>query len=138
MKNGFLAGWDDNLYVYQNLDIQEVSFRNIKNVFTRTYVGNYAPVHMLSYMFDHVIWGLKPVGYILHNVLLNSLNGFLLYLVLKGFRCKSFAALCSVLVFTLHPVPSRECRMDLPEEKSSVHVFPAHVLAVVFSIQANR
>ena len=75
----FLATWDDKDYLLLNATIKSFTFAHLQEAFTNYYVGNYAPLHILSYMVDHALWGLNPAGYHLENVLNHSLNGFLFY-----------------------------------------------------------
>jgi len=100
----FLSNWDDNRYVLENADIQGFGPDRLKAVFTTYYVGNYAPVHMLSYMLDYALWGLWPGGYLLANMLLHIANGLLLYRLLLQLIGGRAAAFFGAAVFLLHPV----------------------------------
>ena len=62
LENNFLVQWDDDRYVTANPDIKAISFENLKIIFSSYYVGNYAPLQMLSYMLDYQIWGLQAIG----------------------------------------------------------------------------
>jgi Flp pilus assembly protein TadD len=104
LDNNFLVNWDDELYVTANPDIQSINLGNLKKIFTNYYVGMYAPLQMLSYMFDFAIWGLEPSGFLLHNLCLHSLNGGLLYLLLRSLQASPLAALLGALLFLVHPV----------------------------------
>ena len=104
LDNNFLVNWDDDLYVTANPDIQSFNVGNLKNIFTNYYVGNYAPLQMLGYMFDFAIWGLEPFGFLLHNLCLHSLNGGLLYLLLRALKASPLAAFLGALLFLVHPV----------------------------------
>src|SRR5690349_3253633 len=75
----FIYNWDDKHYVLENADIQGFDRDRLAAVFSRYYVGNYAPVQMLSYMLDYALWGLNAGGYLFTNLLLHILNGLLLY-----------------------------------------------------------
>ncbi|MCX6348002.1 MAG: tetratricopeptide repeat protein [Candidatus Aureabacteria bacterium] len=46
--------------------------------------GDYKPLVWASYACDYAFWGLYPVGYHLSNVILHSLNAFLLFLLLRA------------------------------------------------------
>ena len=46
--------------------------------------GDYKPLVWASYACDYAFWGLNPVGYHLSNVILHSLNAFLLFLLLRA------------------------------------------------------
>ena len=64
LDNNFLVNWDDDLYVTANPHIQSFNVGNLKEIFTNYYVGNYAPLQMLSYLFDFQIWGAEPFGFL--------------------------------------------------------------------------
>jgi tetratricopeptide (TPR) repeat protein len=104
MGNGFIVNWDDGLYITSNPDIQAVTLENIKRIFSSYYVGNYAPVHLLSYMVDHALWGKNFIGYISTNILLHALNGCLFYLLVARITGKDRVALIAASLFLLHPV----------------------------------
>lgn len=101
---GFLTNWDDTIYVTQNRSIQEFSLRAVITQFTTTYQGNYAPLQMLSYMLDHAVWGLKPAGYHLSNLLLHAANGCLFYLLATAISNSRLAGLLAAAIFIAHPV----------------------------------
>lgn len=104
LSNGFLLNWDDPNYVVNNPDAHGFSLEHVKNAFSRFYVGNYAPLHIVSYMFDYTLWGLRPSGYIFHNLLLHTVNGFLLYRLVNRFSAAVFPSILSALLFIVHPV----------------------------------
>jgi hypothetical protein len=100
----FLINWDDLQYVVENPAIKGLTFEHVRWAFTNYYVGNYAPLHLVSYMIDYEIWGLRPSGFIFTNILLHTLNGLLFYLLLRrGSGEKAWVFLAS-LIFLLHPV----------------------------------
>lgn len=100
----FIPMWDDSLYILNNEDIKGVSLHNLKSAFTTSYGGNYAPLHIISYMFDYSLWGLSPAGFIATNVVLHALNGYLLYLLLSSSTGTSTASLLAAMFFCVHPV----------------------------------
>ena len=104
LGHDFLSNWDDNRYILENLDVQGISWPRIRAVFSRYYVGNYAPVQMLSYMFDHAVWGLRAGGYLLTNLVLHFCNTLLLYRLLLRLVGGRLAAWCGAAFFLVHPV----------------------------------
>lgn len=104
LDHQFLASWDDYKYVARNPDICGVTFEHVRAAFTNFYVGNYAPLHIVSYMFDHALWGLNPAGYIGHNIVLHILNGMLLYCLVTRLTDNNRLAFLSTALFLLHPV----------------------------------
>lgn len=99
-----LASWDDWRYLTTNETIDGFTIAHIKQAFSKYYIGNYAPLHILSYMIDHTLWGLHPAGYHLENVLLHLANGLLFYTLLRRLSLSEWQACAAAWIFLLHPV----------------------------------
>jgi Flp pilus assembly protein TadD len=104
LGHDFLLNWDDSLYVVENEAIRGITWEHVKDAFTRFYIGNYAPLHIISYMFDYTLWGLRPGGFIFTNVLVHAVNGILLYALLFRIHRRKAVGFLAALVFLLHPV----------------------------------
>jgi Flp pilus assembly protein TadD len=100
----FQVNWDDTFYVIDNSAVHGFSWDHICTVFSTCYVGNYAPVQMLSYMLDYEIWGLRAGGYLMTNISIHCLNGILLYRLILKLHKERFFATVVTAVFLLHPV----------------------------------
>jgi len=100
----FVINWDDDAYVFNNQALAGFSFFNIKLAFTNSYVGNYAPVHILSYMMDKLCWGMNPNGYHLTNLIIHAANGLIFYLLLTKWSGKRLWAFAAAFLFLVHPV----------------------------------
>jgi len=100
----FIANWDDSSYVTNNPAVQSLSWKNIRTVFTTSYVCNYAPVQMLSYMFDYAVWGPWAGGFLLTNLAIHIFNGLLFYHLLLKLHSERLLALIGSALFLLHPV----------------------------------
>jgi protein O-mannosyl-transferase len=116
-KNTFL-NWDDGAYVKDNADIQHLKSENLTMFFTKSYVGTYLPLTMISYAINYQTGGLNPQIYVYTNVLLHFCNSaFVFFLLISIFsffdkinnsqitRSKFFLipVMTSVL-FAIHPV----------------------------------
>ncbi len=99
-----LYTWDDRLYVLTNSTVHTFTLPHLKEAFSDYYVGNYAPLTILSYMIDHALWGLRPNGYHLENVLFHAANGLLFYTLLRRFSLNEWQAGAAAWIFLLHPV----------------------------------
>ena len=104
LNHQFLVSWDDNLYVSNNPDICGFTLEHLRAAFTKFYVGNYAPLHIVSYMLDYTLWGLNPAGFIGANIVLHIMNGLLFYWLVSRITGKDNLAFFSALIFLLHPV----------------------------------
>jgi hypothetical protein len=100
----FLPNWDDPFYVTSNDAIRGVSLAHLRAAFTGVYVGNYAPVQIISYMLDYSLWGLCAAGFIFTDILLHAVNGLLLYFLILRLSGERVWAFLGALVFLLHPV----------------------------------
>lgn len=104
LGHGFIFIWDDYKYVVNNPDIRGIGLENFKAVFSKYYIGNYAPLHLVSYMLDYQLWELNPTGYHFGNILLHALNGVLVYRLLLKLELPALPALFGAALFVLHPV----------------------------------
>jgi Flp pilus assembly protein TadD len=104
LGHDFLLNWDDRLYVVDNETIQGITVEHLRDAFTRFYVGNYAPFHIISYMIDYTLWGLRPSGFIFSNLLIHAVNGILFYLLLFRMTRRSVLGFLAAFIFLFHPV----------------------------------
>src|SRR5436189_3395587 len=73
--------------------------------------GFVRPLFIWSYVLDSHIWGTRPFGYHLTNVLLHALNAFLVFKLAAGVlqaqniepRKPRIAAIAAAALFLLHP-----------------------------------
>lgn len=66
--------------------------------------GNWHPVTWISYMVDHRIHGLDPMGYHLTNLLLHIANTLILFLVLNRMTGAAWRSGFVAALFALHPL----------------------------------
>lgn len=104
LGHGFIFIWDDYKYVVNNSDVHGFSSANLKAVFSNYYVGNYAPLHLISYMCDYQLWGLDPLGYHFSNIAMHALNGILVYRLFTALEIPAGASLFGAVLFVAHPV----------------------------------
>lgn len=99
-----LTTLDDYFYINANDTIRSFTADHLLQAFNGFYIGNYAPLHILSYMLDYNIWGLHPAGYHLENVALHATNGILFFALLRRFNLGDFQAAAAAWIFLLHPL----------------------------------
>jgi tetratricopeptide (TPR) repeat protein len=100
----FLVNWDDNAYVIDNETIRGFTLNHLKSAFTSFYVGNYAPLQIISYMFDHAVWGSRAGGFLLTNTLLHAAASVVFYFLLIRLHGRRIWALPAALLFLCHPL----------------------------------
>lgn len=104
--------FDDETVVQNNQAIQTLS--NIPKFFTgqegfHKVIGKYyRPIVSTSYTIDYWIWGLKPMGFKLTNILIHTLNCILLYFLILNIFIdedrKKFFSFVATLVFSVHTI----------------------------------
>jgi len=106
LRNGFI--WDDHYLVDGNMFLSD--WRSIPKLFTTNlFAGGggpsafYRPIQTLTYMVEYHLWGLKPFGYHLTNLLLHLANAMLLYTLIAQLATRR-AALVASLLFVVHPL----------------------------------
>lgn len=96
--------WDDVGYVINNEAIKGITFEHVKTAFSKSFIGNYAPIHILSYMIDYEVWGMKAAGFIFTNLVLHFFNGILLYHICLKLGLQRLGAVLAAFIFLMHPV----------------------------------
>jgi protein O-mannosyl-transferase len=96
---------DDPVYVSENQHVRAgLTPANIVWAFTVNTVGNWHPLTVLSHMLDCQIYGVRPWGHHLTNVLLHAANTVLLFLVLMRMTGAVGRSSCVAVLFAVHPV----------------------------------
>ncbi|MFI5349780.1 MAG: tetratricopeptide repeat protein [Elusimicrobiota bacterium] len=102
-SGGFIMDDDDS--VTQNAALR--SAEGLRDIWLR--VGpraggtvQYYPLTYTVFWFEHALWGDRPAGYHVVNVLLHALNAVLVYWILSGLGVPG--ALLGAALFAVHPV----------------------------------
>ncbi len=103
MHAPFLMSWDDADYVVNNTHIRQLSTDNLQNWFSSFYVGNYAPLTMLSFAINYALGGVDPFHYHITNIALHCINSILLYQLTKKLQGNALVAFYTALLFSVHP-----------------------------------
>ncbi len=72
-KNDFV-GYDDQNLIVGNESIRSLSPSAVARMFEPEHRGNYQPLRELSYAVDYAVWGSRPFGFQLTNILLHMLT----------------------------------------------------------------
>ena len=99
-----LNGWDDPEYVTQNENILLLDATHIKQIFSSFTMGNYAPIHILSYALDYRLFGPWHFGFRLVNLLIHFLNSILVFLLIRKVNRNEWLALAGGILFAIHPL----------------------------------
>jgi len=96
---GFI--WDDDFYVEWNPTLRTAD--GLRQMwFQPSSIPQYYPLVHTTYWIEYHLWGDRPLGYHVVNVLLHGLSGVLLWRVLRLLRAPG--AWLAAAVFVLHPV----------------------------------
>jgi len=99
LSGGFV--WDDITNVTENTALR--SWQGLGAIwFEPGATQQYYPLTYTSLWFDYHLWGLKPFGYHLVNIILQIINASLLWLVLRHMRIPG--AYLAAAIFAAHPV----------------------------------
>lgn len=77
--NNQLVNWDDLQNLVENDAYRGLSGEQIAWALSTTHGGHYQPLTWLSFSLDWVIWGGRPVGFHLTNILLHALTAVLIF-----------------------------------------------------------
>src|SRR2546427_613703 len=116
LDNQFV-NWDDDDNLLNNPHYRGLGWTHLRWMWTTFHVGHYVPLTWMTFGLDYLVWGLKPVGYHLSNLLLHAANAAVFYLVarrilgtaLPGPRERgnvglALSAAFAALLFAIHPL----------------------------------
>ncbi len=142
LKVGFM--WDDHEMIEKNPTIQSVTIPNIVRAFKGDVFDGkgdayFRPLQTLFNMADHAVWGLRPFGYHLTNLLLHISACLLLFVCLRRVFNDEWKALIIALLFSVHPIIVEQLLIiaGRAELMAAVFTFAALALAFQKSTAAN-
>ena len=92
--------WDDDDYVTKNVHLRTLD--GLWRLWIPKTTRQYYPVVFSTFWLEYQLWGLRPLGFHLVNVLLHAVNGILAWRIAS--RLKIPGAWMIGAVFALHPV----------------------------------
>lgn len=113
LRGGFVD-WDDPINFLENPYYRGLGWPQLRWMLTASVMGHWIPVTWLTFGADYAVWGMRPFGYHLTNVLLHAASAALFYLVarrLLGLAMPAAApaimglgAAGAALFFAVHPL----------------------------------
>jgi protein O-mannosyl-transferase len=102
----FNVATDDYFFVSLNPLIKDTSVAGFLKVITSTgpRYNDVQPVAFLSYWVDYALFGLRPAGYYLTQIILHLINTALVFIVIRSVTGNDLMALLTSLIFALHPI----------------------------------
>jgi len=99
------VGYDDALYVTENLNIQNgFTVKGVKWAFSTFYSANWHPTTWLSHMLDCELYGLNPMGHHCSSLQIHIANTVLLFLILQYMTGALWKSAFVAALFALHPL----------------------------------
>lgn len=103
LLNGFV-NWDDDFLIIGNSDIKGINLKNLISITTTTYISNWHPLTMLSYMIDYTIFGFTPFGFHLTNFVLHILNTVFVFIFIQKLAGNYLISFVTAILFGIHPM----------------------------------
>ena len=95
---------DDIRRVRDNPTIRSLEWSHIKEIFTTFDGANYMPLKVLSLAVDYQLWGPKPTGFHITNLLLHILCALVIYIILMRIGIRPPPAFLIALLWAVHPL----------------------------------
>jgi len=111
LRNGFV--WDDMVLIADNEGINKWGcfWENfVRDFFDTTddtiefKYGYYRPIISFSYMIDYAVWGLKPWGFHLSNIIFHTVSCISVYLIFNSLFNNRSVSIITSLLFACHPI----------------------------------
>ena len=103
LHNGFV-NYDDDVHLLQNPFVRSWDAPHLKLIFSTTVNKTYIPLSLVSFAWEHAVWGFNPFVFHLHNILLHLVNTALVIMLARFFGLSSAAGLLAGLIFGVHPM----------------------------------
>jgi protein O-mannosyl-transferase len=105
LVNAELTNYDDNFYVTFNPHVQSgLSLESTSWAFSSYYAANWHPLTWLSLQLDQTLFGPKPAGFHLTNIVLHGTNAILLFFILRRMTGALWRSWFVAALFALHPL----------------------------------
>ena len=80
LQAGFLD-WDEDPLLIKNFAYRGLGLTQLRWMLTTTRMGHYMPVSWITYGWDYALWGMKPFGYHLTNLLVHCASAAVFLLI---------------------------------------------------------
>src|SRR4051812_22030079 len=99
------VNYDDLGYITTNQSIHHgITSESLKWAFTTGQQSNWHPLTWISHMLDIQMYGLKPMGHHLTNLLFHAANSVLMFLLLRRMTCRLWPSAFVAAMFAVHPL----------------------------------
>ena len=98
----FLRDWDDGVFIVYNRHLT-FTMENFLLYGLEPYQDLYTPLPMYSFMIDRALFGVDPLGFRLHNLLLHFIGCFFLFLIARRLGARTWLAFAAALLWGVNP-----------------------------------
>ncbi|HZL43852.1 MAG TPA: hypothetical protein VFD66_11315, partial [Verrucomicrobiae bacterium] len=103
-RNGFIL-YDDPQYIWENGFVQGgLTWQGLRWAFTTSEAANWHPITWISHMLDCQLFGVQPWGHHFTSVFVHTINGLLVFLLLKRLTGTTWRSWIIAALFALHPL----------------------------------
>lgn len=140
LRHGFV--FDDHGSIEENSFLSEpgalARVLSLRTIADRTVHDGGRPVVILSYMLDRAVWGLRPFGFHLTNLLLHLLASGLLFALARRVAADAppILGIAATLLFGLHPALTEAVQVPAFREDILVTIFL--LLALLAGTRSGR
>ncbi len=104
LRNGFID-LDDPSYISENIHVRNgFSWSDVGWAFSNSVGGSWHPLTWFSLMLDGQLYGLRPAGHHLTDVLLHASSAVLLFILLRRITGATWKSALVAALFSLHPL----------------------------------
>jgi protein O-mannosyl-transferase len=100
----FVVSFDDDAFILDNPHIRSFSWQAVQAWFGSFYHADYVPVTLASFALDYHVWGLRPAGYHLTNILLHLIASSLVAIFAARTSRRRDVGVLAGALFALHPL----------------------------------
>lgn len=114
LKHDFLYTWDDRWQVLSVYTYNGLTWKNINNIFSNFYMGQYSPLNQLFYTITYELFGVNPLAFHSINLCWHISCVLLTYVFIKKIlllmnynkenQSVRWIAFCVALLMGIHPV----------------------------------
>ncbi|MGB9720405.1 MAG: tetratricopeptide repeat protein [bacterium] len=130
------CNWDDYHLITANHSIKDLSWRNIKEMFTSGYVGTYIPLTIFSFAVEYKFFNLNPRVSHTINLVIHIFNVILVFWLIYLLNGNLMVAFIVSLFFGIHPLHVESVAWAT-ERKDMLYSF-FYLMSLIFYLYYHR